>query len=224
MALSPEAREARRRNVIDAAHALIRETGGTGFSMVQLAQQAGVSPATPYNLLGAKAEVLRRVVEDEFASFAARLAAEPPREPLPRLLRAVDLVAVHYLAEPGFYRGLYGAMLGIEGNPLRETMSEQGQRLWAGLVRAAQDAGALALLLDADALTDVLLRMMAATVETWLAEQWDEARFSRELARASRLLLLGLVSAEDAAVLRQTISLPLSAGPRTAMDAEPSSA
>lgn len=205
MALSPQAREARRRNVIDAAHALIRETGGTGFSMLQLAQRAGVSPATPYNLLGSKAEVLRRVVEDEFASFTARLAAEPPREPLPRLLRAVDLVAVHYLAEPQFYRGLYGAMLGIEGNPLRETMSEQGQRLWCAMVRAGQDAGAIAPLLAAGDLTDLLLRMLAATVETWLAEHWDDARFSREMARASRLLLLGLVSGADAQALRKEI-------------------
>ena len=42
MALSPELREARRRNVIDAAHMLVRETGGTGFSMAQLAQRAGM--------------------------------------------------------------------------------------------------------------------------------------------------------------------------------------
>lgn len=54
MALSDELRAARCRNLVDAAHALIRETGGTGFSMVQLAEKAGVSPATPYNLLGSK--------------------------------------------------------------------------------------------------------------------------------------------------------------------------
>ncbi len=205
MALSPGAREARRRNVIDAAHALIRETGGTGFSMAQLAQRAGVSPATPYNLLGSKAEVLRRVVDDEYASFAARLAELPPLAPLPRLLRAIDLVAVHYLAEPQFYRGLYGAMVGVEGNPLRETMHDQGQLLWSGMVQAGQDAGALAPLLGADELTELLLRMMAATVEAWLAEQWDDARFTRELARSVRLLLLGLVGAEDAAELKRGI-------------------
>ncbi|WP_418654973.1 TetR/AcrR family transcriptional regulator, partial [Acinetobacter baumannii] len=54
MALSPEAREARRRNIVDAAHELVRETGGAGFSMLDLARRAGVSPATPYNLLGSK--------------------------------------------------------------------------------------------------------------------------------------------------------------------------
>ena len=55
MAISPERREARRRNLALAAQALIRERGDAGFSMAQLAERAGVSPATPYNLVGSKA-------------------------------------------------------------------------------------------------------------------------------------------------------------------------
>lgn len=205
MALSPEAREARRRAIVDAAHALVRETGGAGFSMLQLAKRAGVSPATPYNLLGTKGEVLRRVVEDEFASFAARLAAEPARAPLDRLLGAVDLIVVHYLAEPEFYRGLYAAMHGIEGNPLREKMTEHGLALWSGLVAAAIDSGELAPLLSPEDLTGQLLRLLAATVEGWLAESWDDARFATEMTRASRLLVLGLVSGLREADLKEQL-------------------
>ena len=202
MALSPQLREARRRNVIDAAHRLIRETGSTGFSMLQLAQCAGVSPATPYNLLGSKAEVLRRVVEDEYDRFARRLADQPARPPLPHLLHALDLIAVHYLAEPQFYRGLYGAMIGIEDNPVRALMSAEGLRLWTAMVATAQDHGALAPLLSAEDLTALLLRGVAATVEAWLAEHWDDPRFIRELRRTSRLTLLGLASADWAAEIR----------------------
>lgn len=198
MALSAEAREGRRRNIVDAAHALIRETGGAGFSMLQLAKRAQVSPATPYNLLGSKSEVLRRVVEDEFGSFAVRLGREPACPPLDRLLRAVDLVVVHYCAEPAFYRGLYAAMHGIEGNPLRETMSEKGAALWTGLVEAAIDAGELAAVLEPADLTPVLLRTIAMTVEAWLDEGWDDARFAAEMVRASRLFLLGLARGEAA--------------------------
>ncbi|MDE2434673.1 MAG: TetR/AcrR family transcriptional regulator [Sphingomonadales bacterium] len=206
MALSIEAREARRRNIIDAAHALIRETGGAGFSMLQLARHASVSPATPYNLLGSKSEVLRRVVEDEFASFAVRLSAEPVRAPLDRLLSAVDLVVIHYLAEPEFYRGLYAAMHGIEGNPLREMMSAQGQALWSGMVAAAIAAGEIDAFLPAADLTPLLLRTVAATVEGWLDEGWDDARFALEMTRGSRLLVLGLVSPERGEALRVAIT------------------
>ncbi|MFM5952730.1 MAG: TetR/AcrR family transcriptional regulator [Novosphingobium sp.] len=197
MALSPEAREARRRNIVDAAHALVRETGGAGFSMLQLAARAGVSPATPYNLLGSKSEVLRRVVEDEFASFAARLDGEAERAPLDRLLRAIDLIVVHYLAEPDFYRGLYAAIHGIEGNPLREMMSAEGLALWSTMVAAAIDSAQLEPLLAAKDLTALLLRTVAATVESWLAEAWENDRFATEMTRASRLMLLGLVTGHE---------------------------
>lgn len=210
MALSPEAREARCRTLIDAAHALVRETGGAGFSMRQLAERAGVSPATPYNLLGSKSEVLRRVVQDEFASFAERLADLPPQPPLDRLLAAIDLIAVHYAAEPDFYRGFYAAMIGVEANPLRDVMSEEGQHLWGELVGAALTSGELASLVSLDVLTGLLLRTVASSVEAWLAEGWEAQRFAAELRTASRLLVLGLVSDERAAALRDQ----LRAGPR----------
>lgn len=206
MALSAKAREERCRNLVDAAHALIRETGGAGFSMRDLARQAGVSPATPYNLLGTKGEVLRRVIRDEFVSFSARLDRLAARDPLDRLLGAVDLVVVHYTAEPGFYRGLYAAMIGVETNLLRDGMREEGQHLWGDLVQAAIDAGALAPLLTAADLTALLLRTIAATVEAWLAEHWDDARFAAEMRRASRLLVLGLVEPEREAVLRTSLA------------------
>ena len=64
MALSAERREARRRHLVDAAASLVRVDGGTGFSMLQLAGRAGVSPATPYNLIGSKSELLRLLVAD----------------------------------------------------------------------------------------------------------------------------------------------------------------
>src|SRR5271168_2287443 len=44
----------RRRRIIEAARALIRETGNAGLSMRALAARAGVSLATPYNLFGSK--------------------------------------------------------------------------------------------------------------------------------------------------------------------------
>lgn len=210
MALSEEAREIRRRNIVEAAHALIRETGGAGFSMLQLAKRAGVSPATPYNLHGSKSEVLRRVVEDEFAAFSGHLAGETGNADLgalDRLLRTIDLVVVHYCAEPEFYRGLYAAMHGIEGNPLRVMMGAQGEVLWTGLVAAAIASGELRALLSAEELTPLLLRTIAATTEAWLDDQWDTARFALEMARASRLLLLGLVDQDRAAMFDQAIAV-----------------
>lgn len=194
MAISAERREARRRHLVEAAVGLIREKGDDGFSMLQLAGRAGVSPATPYNLVGSKSEVLRLIVADEFASFVDRLAALAARSPLQRLLAATQAVVEHYTADPAFYRGLYHAAGGTEGGELRTLMQREGRHLWSRMVKAAFHAGELRPLLEPEALTDILLRSIGANTEAWLAERWSAETFAREMALNCRLLLAGLAT------------------------------
>ncbi|AVT81654.1 TetR family transcriptional regulator [Rhodopseudomonas palustris] len=194
MTLSTTTLESRRRGLVTAAHALIRESGGAGFSMIQLAKRAGVSPATPYNLVGTKADLLRLVVRDEFAAFETRLATRLPGSPLAQLEAAIDLVVKHYCAEPAFYRGLYAAMQGEHAAELRGMMLAEGQQLWCAMVRVAVDAGEIERVVDDEAFTEVLLRAMASTTEAWLAVNWSRKRFAQEMHLATRLLLLGVVT------------------------------
>ncbi len=63
----------RRRRILDAAEGLIRQTGGTNFSLLTLADKAEVSPATPYNFFGSKARLL-------FALFNRSLAELPVKD------------------------------------------------------------------------------------------------------------------------------------------------
>ncbi len=192
MAISPERRVARRRHLVDTATSLIRENGGTGFSMLQLAERAGVSPATPYNLIGSKSELLRLIVADEFASFVTRIAALAPVPPLEHLLSAIQAIVAHYTADPSFYRGLYHAAGGTEGGELRTLMQREGRQLWSQMVKAAYLSGELRPLVEASALTDILLRNIGANTEAWLAEHWETDKFAREMALSCRLLLAGL--------------------------------
>ena len=192
MALSAERREARRRHLVEAAASLIRDNGGAGFSMLQLAERAGVSQATPYNLLGSKSELLRLIVAGEFEGFVARLAAPPPAPPLAHLLAATQAVVAHYTADPAFYRGLYHAAGGTEGSELRTLMQREGRQLWRQMVEAALSGGDLRPLVGANALTDILLRLIGANTESWLAEQWTPEQFTAEMALSCRLLFAGL--------------------------------
>ena len=189
MALSPERREARRRNLIETAEALIRETGDAGFQMRELAARAGVSPATPYNLIGGKGEILRLVVRDEFASFEARLAALAPMSPLAKLAAATDEVVTHYEADRDFHRGLIQAAFGAVEPQVRQFMGVEGQTLWRGLVEAALASGELSGDLRSGPLTSFLLRSIAGVAEAWITEGWDEARFRLEMTAAVGLLL-----------------------------------
>jgi AcrR family transcriptional regulator len=194
MSISPERLEARRRQLVDAAHALIRDNGGAGFSMAQLAVRAGVSPATPYNLVGPKSEVLRLVVTDIYDGFAARLERLPAGTPLRRLLDAVDLVAAYYAEDPGFYAGLYRTAQGADRAAIGSRMFAQGRALWSGFVGAAVDAGELESFVAVEPLTDVLLRVMSVTTEFWLSLGWTPERFADEMAHAVRLTLAAVAT------------------------------
>ena len=207
MALSFERRAARQRHIVEAAQALIRERGDAGFAMTELAARAGVSPATPYNLVGSKANLLRLVVDDEFESFSRRMDSVSHASPLGALLDATALVVTHYEADRQYYRGLYRSVFGADATEMRDLMSSHGQALWRGFVQAAVDAGEIEAFVAVLPLTNVLLRAIGATAQAWLAEGWDQERFTLEMAQTARLVLASVVAAPLRAGLVSQLTL-----------------
>jgi len=157
--------------------------------MAELALEAGVSPATPYNLAGSKADLMRMVVEEEFRSFIEKLAAADRRRPLQALLDATALVVTHYEADRDFYRALYRVAFNSEARDVHDVMRAQGQKLWRGLVAAATEAGELGPTVQVGPVTDVLLRAISSATLGWLSEDWPHARFEMEMSLSVRLPL-----------------------------------
>jgi len=195
MALSAERRSARIEHLVDAARALVRESGDAGFSMAQLAVRAGVSPATPYNLAGGKSEILRLVVRREFEDFDAKLSRIQHNSPLAALLDATALVVTHYGADPQFYRGLFRASLGLEASDVHDQMLAEGRAYWVGFVTDAIAAGEIEAFVAARPLTDYLLRIIGSTTQGWLTEGWSHARFADEMALGVRLGVAAVATA-----------------------------
>ncbi len=141
-----QAKAERRRRIVGAARDLIRETGTTDLSMRSLAQRAGVSLTTPYNLFGSKRAVVLAVLEDErdFANRFERLATDNSLE---RIFAAHDLAFGYYARDPGFYRAIWRALLNTTGadetglaTPERLA---QSRAIWTGLLGAARADGYL---------------------------------------------------------------------------------
>jgi AcrR family transcriptional regulator len=196
LALSAARREDRRQHIVTAAQSLLRDRGNTGFSMTELAARAGVSPATPYNLVGSKGEILRLVVKEEFRSFIDKLSALRGHTPLESLLDATALVVSHYEADRSFYRALYQMTYSSDAPDMHEQMLSEGRALWTGLVRAAVEAGELGPVTRVEPFTDVLLRAMSAVTLGWLSENWNHARFEAEMALSVSLICAGLARSD----------------------------
>ena len=67
----------RKRRILDAARVMIRESGDVGFSMRGLAERAGLSVMTLYNLVGSQQDILLAIlIEDMVTSTWERESAE----------------------------------------------------------------------------------------------------------------------------------------------------
>lgn len=117
-----------RQRVIDAAERLLRD-GKAEFSMRDLAAEAGVSFATPFNQFGSKAAIMHALSERRIGTVTKRFASQPL---LPyaadRVLLAMGIAAELMLEEPRVNRAVLG-WLGTAG-PAPGEMLAHSTALW----------------------------------------------------------------------------------------------
>jgi len=189
---------ARRGRILDAAAVLIRETGGTDFTMVSVADKAEVSPATPYNLFGSKNGVLYALLNrslDEVFAGAVRFTASPLEHPV----EAGDIAADLFARDPVFYRPLFLVLLGVRDEIHRPRFMERSLDYWKHALEGVGGA------LDADDLARALLVHFAGVLELWIHGDLDEAGFRAQISYGTALHMLGFASGTDRARLLRRI-------------------
>ncbi len=165
-----EGKEERRRRIVEAARALIRETGDTGLSMRAIAARANVSLATPYNLFGSKRGIVMAVLEDA-RGFAEQFAALGDLSAVERIFMAVRLTLAYHVQDPEFYRTLWAALLDARGGDAElraELITPQNSLFWRGLLNEARADGAIAEDIDMDLLQATLSGRFASVVLSWV--------------------------------------------------------
>ncbi len=156
----------RRQEILTAARALMREPGGVAFSMRALAEAAGVSVATPYNLFGSKQAVLVAVLDQDLAAYQADLDALQA-DGCETLFQAIDVTAKLFAEDPALYQNLLGAALIEGGRELRWLFSGPRYALWKRLLAEAVSAGELDPSGDPDAFALTLSQLLFASIQEW---------------------------------------------------------
>ncbi|RYE94567.1 MAG: TetR/AcrR family transcriptional regulator [Oxalobacteraceae bacterium] len=106
-----------RQRVIDAAERLLR-SGKADFSMRDLAAEAGVSFATPFNHFGSKGAIMHALSERRTDTMAMRFAeARLPTDAASRVLLAVDTAVAVMLEEPSVNRAVMSWIGTTGGEP-----------------------------------------------------------------------------------------------------------
>lgn len=168
MATREAAKAQRRRDIVHAARALIRETGQAGFSMRALADAAGVSIATPYNLFGSKQAIMFAVLDDDMSAYKRRLKRLKTDE-IDVFLQAISVATKLYAQEPGFYKTVLFAVYADGGREFRSMFGPPRHAFWKQMVVDAIAAGCLKSDLDSDAFAVTLGHIFFAGILEWVA-------------------------------------------------------
>ena len=136
-----QAKDTRRRRIVRAARVLMQKTGDTGFSMRALADEAGVSIATPYNLFGSKQSIMFAVLDADLEQYQRRLAKLRVDE-LDVFFKAVTLTTSLFSTEPAFYRAVLFAVYNDGGREFRSMFGGPRHAMWKGMVQDAVGKGA----------------------------------------------------------------------------------
>jgi AcrR family transcriptional regulator len=205
MGLREKQASERRDRILAAARKLIRRTGGTGFSMRALADEAEVSLATPYNLFGSKGGVLYALLNASLENLDQATVTFSSTKPVERVLEVAGIAADLYARDAAFYRPLMQFLLGARDVEHRPRFIEQSLRRWTRTVQAALRHGLLSASVDVDLLARQLMINFIGVLDLWIHEELDEAGCRAQSLYGSTLLVLASASAAARASLSERL-------------------
>ncbi len=137
--------DARRQRILDEACHLLAD-GTHALTLRSLAQSAGVTVPTIYNLVGSKQQVITALIAAALDSLDEALHALPKLRGIARAHAAVEASASLFFGDPGRYAAVFRAMQEAQGSPDDVVLGPLFRRagdVFCQSVQEAQDDGDL---------------------------------------------------------------------------------
>ena len=192
----------RRSRIVEAAASLLRESGIDSVSMLQIAERAGVSPATVYNLFQTKAAVFQQVFDRDLSEYERLVEAAPAGDALDRIFKAIDIAATLYRRDRGFLprHGAGSSRLGAVSGHRRAP-----DRILARMVAAARAKGRLGPEADAHILGVTLTQILRGAFSEWAGGVISAERLAAEASYGFALALRAYAAGDVAADLTKRL-------------------
>lgn len=111
MAPREEAKTLNKEKIKEAAAKIIREKGMEQLTMRRLADVAGVSLRTPYNLFGSKTAILVALLEEAAAGIYNAIETSDSRLVLEGLFSGIESLEQFFSKDEDFYRDVYWSIM-----------------------------------------------------------------------------------------------------------------
>ena len=191
----------RRQRIVEAAEALVRKNGFDKVSMTQIADQAGVAPATLYNLFETKRAIFRQVFDLDLEKYEQLVAELPARGAINKIFASIDLAASLYRRNPEFYRAMARGG-GADTGGLRSDVSEPRIAFWHVQIAAAVAQGQLRSNTKSQIVAVALSQQMRGAFLEWAARVISPERMAKETAYSFAMTLLAHASEKSAPSLK----------------------
>lgn len=180
--------ERRKQAILTAARAMLNREP---LSMRKLAEAAGVSQATPYNLFGTKRQIFVDLYAAQRAELGARLDASDHPHAFSRMLHGVHLFGQELHAEPTFFRALMAVIYASAEEPEPSAEIEPGAAFWLHLVEAIKAEGLIAPSVNADAFTANFVYLLSGATIDWVNNRISVAQWETMVCYGLTLAMLG---------------------------------
>lgn len=186
-----QARAGTRERVLAAAERLLGE-GEAAFSMRDLATEADVSFATPFNLFGSKLGIMRELSAQRIEHMRKCAIAEP-RSPdlVARILDTVRIAARVMVEQPAVNKAVMAA-IGAPGSDVGEVRL-RSQSLWAEAVGEGDGFPPEHRDVAVRVLPDQLAIAFRGVLSFWTAGEIADAALLGAAVKAATIVLLGFV-------------------------------
>lgn len=167
MSRREDAKEFNRARIRAAAEGIIRAEGIAQLSMRRLADEAGVSLRTPYNLFGSKTDVLIALLDEAQLRLAPLGAAAGQGSAIDHLFEALARTEAFFASDEEYYRGIYHAIMTSDHPEAREAGVARAIATAKLLTARAVERGELAPHTDSAALGHHLAIQLLAVLGMW---------------------------------------------------------
>jgi AcrR family transcriptional regulator len=199
-------KNARRQAILDAARSLILDGKSKDFSMPDLADKAGVSLVTPYNLFGSKSSILLEIARQDIFERAREIEIIPCDTLAQWIADLSRTLARVYYRNRHFYRRMIVTLTAQESAEGQREVLELGYMMFEPAIARLQGQGKLLSVASARTLAKQLSHSVSGSLQHCLMERGSEDGLKNEIETGILITLAGFCTKGDRAALLERIA------------------
>ena len=184
--------------IVAIALELIQETGNFDLPMRDLAARARVSLRTPYRIFGSKSGVINAILMTNQARFRTLSANLKSTDEIENIFDRVVLGIRFYAEDQPFYRALFRASQGAEGDGKSTAYSSDNLRSFQILSLRASRAGLLKSEADTGLVGETLSDIFASNLRRWAFGSFDITLVDLKIRHGFSMVLSSVTEPETA--------------------------